>query len=219
MQLQHQSNILPLTEILPLAKSLARKEAHRPDDVDDLYQEALFAYHKAEQRHLLSGILVEKPWSLARTTMQRAIRGYYWQQREWKGRDEFATAISLDQEGPPPQAAACTLEEKLALNDYFTALEKIMGAKARHIAENLLMPQGDCATLLKCTADDKQEQQALFQSKYRGALRHQPRGVKNEIRITHRAVREALKIPLPEWTRTLESIRDFTRFWFPVATN
>jgi hypothetical protein len=225
------SNILPLNEIIPLAQSLARKEAHRPDDVDDLVQIGLFAYHKAELRHRKLRLPVDKPMSLARTTLQRAIRGYYWQLREWQTRGEPNKDIGLEQVGlahdiefmvarQPMLAVDINggdynggQAELLEFDDYFNALEKKCGRVAREVVENLLMPSGECAGKILLEVWTKQAGQKEFSGKSRRARRSQPRGVKKEIRISHRLVRDAMQIPPTEWVRTMERIREFTRNW------
>lgn len=246
------SNILPLNDVIPLARSLARKEAHTPDDIDDLVQVGLFAYHKAELRHQLRGMMVEKPMSLARTTLQRAIRGYYWQQREWQGRGEpnknrrmddagvgietsehtffyngsrqveEDLAVTMNGRGRPLPVAGLDGQaldrngdqcELLELDDYFNALERKCGAKARLIVENLLMPSGECCARILDEVRGKRECQEEFKGKRRSARRHQPRGVKKEIRISHRLIRDAMQISPTEWVRSMESIREFTRGW------
>lgn len=225
------SNILPLQQIIPLARTLAAKEAHRPDDVDDLIQVGLFAYHKAEVRHTQCGMRVERPWSLARTTLQRAIRGYYYQQREWQKRGEPNKDVGLDQVGLSARTehkpehlpmlivglngSVDTGEqvELLEMDDYFTALERRCGRTARLMVENLLMPSGECCGRILEEVRRKQQAQESFRGRKRAVRRHQPRGVKKEIRISHRLVRDALGISPTEWVRNMERIREFTQGW------
>lgn len=61
-----------------LARSLAQKIAHRPDDVDDVMQSGLLALHKSYAR------LGPRPhhrirdhWAFTRTVLQRAMWGFY----------------------------------------------------------------------------------------------------------------------------------------------
>lgn len=85
---------LPLAQVQSLARAVALQEAHRPDDVDDLTQIALWAYHKAEQRYRRKRIAVTQPVAFARTVCQRAI----WYHYARTARPDWAlrTATSLD---------------------------------------------------------------------------------------------------------------------------
>jgi hypothetical protein len=65
---------MTIEEVTPLARSLAEKRAHRPADVDDLVQVALFAYHRDTER---VGVVVMKPYAHARTVLERAMWSYY----------------------------------------------------------------------------------------------------------------------------------------------
>lgn len=225
------SNILPLADVTHLAQSMATREAHRPEDADDLCQVGLFAYHRAVERHVKRHIHVEKPWSLARTTLQRAMRGYYWQQREWQQRGEPNKDVGIDQVSNAsdleflahrqPMLTADVYgnqyaggqAELLEFDDYFNALERTCGKTARLIVENLLMPSGECAGRILLEVWTKQAGQHEFSKKSRKARRSQPRGVKKEIRISHRLVRDALHLSPSAWARNMEAIKSFTRQW------
>lgn len=213
--------------MIPLAQALAQKEAHRPDDVDDLIQVGLFAYHKDSQRRTT----VYKPFAHARTVLQRAMRGYYWQQREWQGRGEPNKSVGIDQVGLAHsiEHMACRRPmlvvgldgrldsgeqaELLEFDDYFNALERTCGCTARLMVENLLMPSGECCGRILAEVRRKQESQKSFANRRRASRRHQPRGVKKEVRISHRLVRDALGLSPTEWVRNMERIREFTRTW------
>ena len=225
------SPVLSLLEVTPLARTLAQKEAHRPEDIDDLQQVALFAYHKAERRCLAERIPVEKPWAFARTTLQRAMRGYYYQQREWQQRGEPNKAIGIDQVGLSREREYMAERnpmlivgldgnldtgeqaELFELDDYFTALERTCGHTARLMVENLLAPTGECCARILDEVRGKVDQQKRFKRRPARTRRHQPRGVKKEIRISQRIVRDALGISPTEWCRNMERIRDFTQRW------
>lgn len=229
---------LTLEAVMPLARTLAAREAHRPDDIDDLVQVGLFAYHKAEARYRRLHLRVTRPWAFARTTIVRAVRGYYWQQREWQQRGEPNKAVGLEQvalahrrtidmQGQHGGGAGSpmllvdlhgriddgTQDELFALPDYFMALERACGPLARRMVENLLMPSGDCAARILAEVQAKTETQQRHARRGRAARRHQPRGVKREIRISHRVVRDAMGLSASEWTRTMVHVRTFTRAW------
>lgn len=200
--------MLPLVDVMPFARMIATREAHTPDDVDDLVQVALFAYHKALVRQRKERFSVQNPRAFAATTCCRAIRGYYHAQREWQGRGEPNKALALDDVVLPSDGQQVEMFE---LQDYFSALERDCGARARLIVENLIMPFGDCsAKILEEVRRKQQLQQACRRKRER---RHQPRGVKRTIRLSPRVVRDALGITPTEWTRTMRTVRDFTRGW------
>lgn len=231
-----QTTVLPLNDILPLSRTLAVKETHRPDDVDDLVQVGLFAYHKAEQRYRKLRIPVKNPWAFARTTLQRAMRSYYYQQREWQQRGEPNKAIGLDK-------VALTREDEMIaarhpmlladlhgrqlegeqvemfeLADFFAALQQRCGVTARLMVENLIAPTGDCSACILQEVQDKHRAQKAFQHKARRLRRHQPRGVKHKVRVSPRMVRDALGLSPTHWTREMAGIRNFTREWFGRAS-
>lgn len=220
---------LSLNAVIPLAQSLAAKETHRTEDIDDLVQVGLFAYHKATHRKKLT---IDKPHAFARTVLQRAMRGYYWQQREWQTRGEPNKAVGLDKVNTvgqtlsdsdrlPPmlivgldgRQADGEQVELLEFDDYFNALERKCGATARLMVENLLMPSGECCGRILDEVRGKQAEQQKLGKRAKAARRHQPRGVKKEIRISHRIVRDALGISPTEWVRHMNAIKEFTEAW------
>lgn len=228
------TQLLSLTDVTPLAQALARKEAHRPDDVDDLVQVGLFAYHKAEMRARALHLVVEKPAAFAKCAIQRAMRGYYWQQREWQQRgetDRFLTlpvhdkqtvsalvghdlvAFSVPAAGLDGSLRNGTQVDLLELDCYFTALERECGRMARVMVENLLMPSDECAANILDEARQKRAQQERCRRRGVQARRRQPRGVKKAIRITGPVVRKALGLSPQEWHRHMQRIKAFTRKW------
>ena len=66
-------------------------------------------------------------------------------------------------------------------------------------------------------AQDKEIIQALVAPLPAPLRSRQPRGVKSELRISHRMVREAMGLSMSEWAREMERIRDFTRAWLARA--
>lgn len=198
--------ILALKDVQVIAEMIARKEAHCDDDVDDLVQVALLAYFKVVVRARTERMLIVKPFAFARLTCLRAMRGYYWQQREWQGRGEPNKAVSI--EVAEVRATPGEQLELVEMHDYFTVLERYCGPSARIIVENLVLPSGACcARVLEEVRTKRDAQQACAGS----ARRNQPRGVKKGIRITHRLIRDALGITPAEWSRTMTQIRTFTR--------
>jgi len=201
--------LLPLVEIIPIAHSLARKEAHRDDDIEDLVQVGLFAYHRLEQR----GSPVTRPAAVARTVIQRAMRGYYYHLGEWQGRGETDRFVPLDEPLGIAAVVGPVQLELLEWADYFEALERRAGKTARLIVENLLGPSGPCAEHILGEVQKKQQAQARVAGRSAAVRRHQPRGVKKGIRVTGRMVREGLGLSAAEWTAAMQSIRAFTAEW------
>ncbi len=217
--------LLSLEQVMPLAQSLALREAHRPDDADDLMQVGLFAYFKAMHQNSP----VEKPRAFAATVLQRAMRGYYYQQREWQQRGEPNKAVGFDQVGmrdrggerlPPMlvvgldgRADADEQMELFEFNDYFMALEQACGATARRMVENLVLPSGTCAANILAEARGKAEAQKQYANASRAERRAQPRGVKKGIRISHRLIRDAMGLSAAEWTMNMDRVREFTLEW------
>lgn len=214
---------LPLEAVIPLAEALARREAHRPDDVEDMTQVGLHAYFRATVR---KKVVVLNPRAFACTILRRAMRGYYWQQREWQTRGEPNKDVGLDQValGKHSFGAMPMVEldgrpfdgeqvELLEFDDYFNALERACGPTARLMVENLLMPSGECCARILEEVREKQTAQQECGAAGKAVRRHQPRGVKKEIRISHRLVRDALGLSPSEWVRHMERIREFTAAW------
>lgn len=213
-----------MQEITPLAKALARREAHHPDDEDDLVQIGLFAYHRAQ-----SAAPIESPFAHARTVLQRAMWGFY---SSTGAKFDEQSFVQLPDEsdrltqasrrylhiqrgiavaafaGLDGQAQDGTQAELLELEDYFAALEQNCGRRARDIAVNLVSPTGECSRRILEEAARKQR----IQQRMRGS-RNQPRGVQNEIRLSQRTVRLALGLSASEWSREMNQIKTFTRTW------
>ncbi len=189
---------LTLNAVIPLAQSLAIKEAHRTEDTDDLVQVGLFAYHRATHK---KGLGVDKPHAFARTVLQRAMRGYYWQQREWQQRGEPNKAVGFDQVGMGKLTDGSTVmpsdmpmlvvglngsqsgeqAELFEFDDYFNALERKCGATARLMVENLLMPSGDCCGRILEEVRGKQAAQQKLGKRGRVLIR--PSGTEPVIRV------------------------------------
>lgn len=238
----HQAHTpLTIQQALPLARSLARREAHSPDDVDDLIQVAIFAYHKAAQRTSE----VDNPYAHARTVLQRAMWGYYSsnavrfneqdflplpeQQTEcspFLGSQEFRMSpsqrerygVALGQFASlysdiEGQKLGATQPELFELEDYFEALERNCGRLARDIVVNLISPCGECSKKILAEVERKRRRQHCLRSASVEARRKQPRGVQNEIRLSQRVVRNALGLTPSEWNRNMTRIKDFTRTW------
>lgn len=90
----------------------------------------------------------------------------------------------------------------LEMNDYLDALERTCGSRARLIAENLMAPMGECAQRILIEIQQKRMVQQ------RGYSHSQPR-----VRISQRAVREALALDKQTWNTELKRVRGFTRDW------
>ena len=128
---------------------------------------------------------------------------------------------ALDGRGRPVICADLTGKESVGgeqaelfeFDDYFNALERKCGSTARLMVENLLMPNGECCRKILEEVRGKQEAQQKLGKRTAAARRHQPRGVKKEIRISHRLVRDALGISPTEWVRHMNAIKEFTAAW------
>ena len=180
---------LSLQQIRPLAQALAVRGAYHPDDVDDLVQLGLIAYHKAEQRHRRLRIPIRKPWALARTTVQRAI---------WEfNKHRPPTGIRLTDCDPAVLVDRGTQMELLELDDYFRALGQQCGARARLIAEQLFTPSGPTAEKVLLAIKQKRRQRG-----HRGMSPHH-----------HVMVRKALGMYYVQWQNELRAVREFTRQW------
>lgn len=69
---------LTVKDAMTLAQALAKKVAHRPDDVDDVAQTGLLALHRAAVRlGQKRGGELRDLYAFARTVMQRAMWGFY----------------------------------------------------------------------------------------------------------------------------------------------
>lgn len=180
---------------------MAREEAHCPDDVDDLMQEACLAVWK--DRRLLSSsnpYRSTNPCGLATLIMRRAIRSYYWKQREWQGRGEPNKHSSLQE----AVTAAAPQEESLEI--FYSALEHSAGPLARKVAENLIeVRDAVCIRTIMRECEEKQRRQRRGLSA-RGAG-------KRRIRVSRRMIRESLGLNRHEWQSQLTEVRAFTSHW------
>lgn len=209
--------MLSCEAVLPLARDLAHRRAHIPDDVDDLIQTAMFWYHRATQRPI-GKKHVSNPWALARTILDGAMRYYYNPGRKgnhgkWNKYWMLVYGVSLSETpedtstGPVRTPAALTtgLDGRLAdlgtqadlleLNDYFRALERRCGVIARVVAQHLVSPTGPVA------ARAVERARAAGPQSNRKAL------------VTPQDIRTALGLPWSRWNREMTAIRTFTREW------
>lgn len=195
-----------IESVIPLAHSIARREAHREDDVDDLVQVGLFALHRALKKEPS----VQNAPAFAGTIFVRAMRGYYWRTREWQGRGQPDQHVELDVLSMPFDGPVAPVSPDFFLSDYLTALEAVLGIQARLMVENLMDPSGDCARNILAEVHAKQS----VRKGRTGA--HLPRGVTKRIRLTPRMVRDALAIAPTAWTARMQEIRDFTKLWLAL---
>jgi hypothetical protein len=215
---------LSYEQVNELAIAVARREAHRPDDVDDLVQVGLFAYFKSDKT---AGI--RKPFAHARCVLQRAMWGEYTSNakretdrflrlpdRPQTNQLEVLVQNDLTMHNVEVQIPAAGIdgeinsvhEDPSFIGDYLSALEAACGELARRIAENLILgPGGDCAAEVLAIAGSKAKQQRKVGTRSRGC----PRGVKREIRVSHLTVQRAMGISSWQWQRTVQHIREFTR--------
>lgn len=179
---------------------MAREEAHCPDDVDDLMQEACLAVWKDSERLTTNNYKLRDRRSLATTIMLRGIRSYYWKQREWQRRGEPNKHISLQE----VVTAAAPQEESLEI--FYSALEHSAGPMARRVAENLVEVRDVvCIRTIMRECEEKQRRQRQGLSA-RGAG-------KRRIRVSRRMIRESLGLNRHEWQAQLTEVRAFTSHW------
>lgn len=210
---------LPLEAVVPLARQLAAKEAHWPEDADDLVQVGLWAYHQALRSHQRRQKVVTHPRTLARTILLRAMRGYanHPRQREFDRAFRFhpqrpdvavTNQPTLHLQEPQvrvPGVAAERQLDLLALGDYYQALERACGPLARTVAENLVEPSHP-----DIWAYVQQSRKKRRQEGRRGTGKY-------HVQVTRRAVREGLGLRRSEWHRLLIRIRTFTTEWLRTA--
>jgi len=219
-----------LSKLQKLATTLSFKEAHNPNDCEDLAQEAMLAAHQS----LTKIKSARRPYSMARTVMQRAMWRYYAPKKrkkfDWSLRyTELPTdameafksnELGQDRVAPAPAMPTAGLaghveefghaNDLVELDDYFANLERALGRRARSVAENLVALDEECSFIILCGALQRMRQQRRLGSR-------QVRGVKRGIRVTDRMVRDALGIPPHEWTALMRRIREFTSSWLEVT--
>lgn len=203
---------IDVASLRPLAEGLARRIARQDADVDDLVQTGLLAWI-VDQRRLTArsqtrtGRLRTEhaAWALARVVLRRAMLGYYGMLAE---RKVAQTASLDDQNGCATLVRFATSDshqrqnDLLEMHDYLDALERACGRTARRIAENLIAPRGECAVRLTIEIRRKRATQR------RGYDHGHPR-----VRLSQRAVRDAMEMDKREWDRYLAQVRGFTREW------
>ena len=101
-----------------------------------------------------------------------------------------------------------TIEERLWLEQYLSALESQYGTRVRTVAENLVDPTDKivCAYIIK-------ESQTKQRAQRRGVA---VRGVR-QIRLSRRQVQEALGYTTKEWRTIMTTIRTFTLQWMRLV--
>lgn len=199
---------LALTDVIPLAKSLARGVARNPSDVDDLVQVALFAFHTATRRVEERGIEIQKPYAHARAVMQRAMWGFY-----SSPEPDMEELSSAESRGICGSVQADIFE---GLEEYFEALERECGAVARLMVENLLSPTGECCQRLLHSVGQKRLIQDQCNAIGWPARAHLPRGARRRVRISNPDVRKGLGLSSSEWSRHMARIREFTKEWLQL---
>ena len=172
-----------------LARALAIRMAHNPTDVDDLSQEALLWCHNTFRRTPKP----TKPFALARTVMQRAMITYYHKPCHRKAQHEEPLSAHTEHMLVPTYNAS---DDKLYFEQYFGALESMLGPMARRVAEDLLAPSSEefCEFIIKET-----KQKNL-----------------RKTRITSQQLRRALGIKRSEWATIMRGIKGFTRTWLSI---
>jgi hypothetical protein len=120
---------------MPLARKLAGQIAHRPDDIDDLIQEGLFRVHLAFTRGIARREVLQKPYAVARTVMQRGMWGYYapGAKPQSNGR-VLDTALSLEKlsaaNAPTDRSGRVLLEEAYDNDHHLAHREKVQVPRA-----------------------------------------------------------------------------------------
>jgi DNA-directed RNA polymerase specialized sigma24 family protein len=100
--------------------------AKSPEDVDDLMQDGLLAYHRVSGRWKQ----VQHPKAAARAVLRTAMRNFYRKQyrlRDWENR----WLVAQDQPADP-------IGDAMILRDYLEHLDEQLGATARYVAERLV---------------------------------------------------------------------------------
>ena len=193
-----------LVSMQPLAEALGRRYAPvDPAERDDLIQFALYELHLAQQK---VGAL-RKPYAFGRMVLQHAMMSMV--RRAAKQRETPLDDIMLPDVTKALPAVQSSADEDIALQDYFTALERTHGTLARSIAENLCSPRDErvCRFLVEDTVTRAVRAQ-------RAGIR--PRGLRR-IRVTRHKVRVALGVDKGNWARQMRVIKGFTRDWLATA--
>jgi hypothetical protein len=139
--------------------------------------------------------------------MSRKMLHYYAQSGSRVGaREEPWEDVGRSLEYDPTADSPADL--RLFVDQYLEALESAHGPMLRRIAENLIDPQDPklCEFVLK---EAKQKQRAM----HRG---ESVRGF-NQVRLSHRKVREAFGLAPHQWQGAIRKIRRFTRTWLLVT--
>ena len=164
---------IPFSKAQEIAHKIAQGVAHRLEDVDDLTQEALMAYHIAKVKE------VDDPISFAHVVMRRAAWRFYTNQSarvfdhcfsldgrvrssgHWTNKvprspyDAGETALlpPLRRGRKPIVGRVPADEQQHDLREYLEALEKVLGKRSKMIAENLInaTDQTYCALLIHRT--------------------------------------------------------------------
>lgn len=197
---------LRLEDFFPLARSLARRIAWEPDDADDLFQEGVVALHLA----LRKNPRLRKPHAFARTVLSRAMRGHYPAARR-SAPSLLSVEELLDGDGGrlPAALTAEPGEQVDLIGEFLADLEKRYGRQARWAAESLIVPGASFGAFVMVEVEEKRRR------KRPGYDHRNPRGVEN-IRTSHRQVREALGLSASRWHGLLGEIRGFACEWLPA---
>lgn len=209
----------PIEEVQPLARSLAQRIAHRPEDIDDLVQVALFAYHRDQQRRRKAG--VRNAWALVHTILRRAMIGFYYYAYPKRGRFLHLNSQEYKRYRPVELCDTVTSvgeaqDELFDLDDYYRALESECGSTARTLVENLIAPSNPCIVgFILADSREKLDKRSKSRSRTVAGRRRLPRGggAHHPIRITQTLIGKAMGLAPWELSRELTRIREFTRGW------
>lgn len=180
-----------LEKYLPMAHSIARSIEWSTDDHDDLVQEGLLALLKSMREYAARQVPVRNPEGLASWVMVGWMK--YWYKplerkvyfTEW--RDEYS--------------GWCEDDEVVYIKEFYDALEHKYGVRALAVAKALVSPDAEVgAVVLEVMATKA----ALAAAGYSVKGHRSPR-------LSHEVVRRSLGMEEPEWYKTLEQVRTFTR--------
>jgi len=203
---------IAVVQFTPLAHHLARRFAEVPGEHEDLAQEGLWALAQAWTRTPSP----DHPLGFARAVMMRAMLRYY----DREHRRQPPLAFSLDCPEPSlldllPSTPGSSIWHGLELRDYFDAVDRALGPTVRWIAENLVHPGEDFGAFLQSEMDHKWE--VRNRRRRRGVPQQKcPKGMIHSARQSNRQLRQALGWSIDRWSRTLASLRDFTRQWLQL---